>query len=168
MSSKYLFKHKSNNNTKKHTNTTEKFILIMSLRSKRVINIFINDKVLILSKDEKYRKMHENKNAIDIWLNDLREIVDAKYIENLINIKNNSDILKMYNMLTNKSADYDINQNVSEPVAFYVGSIFMSFLCIWEAEKGSKFILTDRCFGMIKMCGNLLYYGFLLFHQNSL
>lgn len=92
----------------------------------------------------------------EVWLNDIKEILNTEYIDLLHSSENNfKKILDM------KYMDCLISQeNINIYPATHMDLVIdaMMFLCIWKTPEDSEFVITDNSFGIFEGCQPGVYY----------
>lgn len=148
---------------RKNLNELKRFLFVMSYRSeKRRLQYYENnfdmDTYMYI---KNYRQKFKLKNSIDVWLRDLKYIVyndhDTIIEKNLIENYGFNNIIK--NIIENIH-----NQEICNLILTDYINMSTCFLCIWEAEEDSEFILTDNCFGAFEgqQPGVVYHYFFII------
>lgn len=125
----------------------KKFLFIMCYRKPYRRNQYLNENFDKLTIDDitKYKNMKGFNNYSDIWLDNIKQILTLP----------KEEILKFNNGIPKTRSDDKLYHVVHSD---YVANI-MYFMCVWYAEEGTEFILTDSNFGLYEG-----YYPFVIYH----
>ncbi|KAG0300013.1 hypothetical protein BGZ98_009561 [Dissophora globulifera] len=120
----------------------KKFLAIMTYRSENRRNKYHNDTFNLQTRASIRTHMHHKniKNVKDVWFDNLKWFIKTPTEDIMAEYKN-----AMMGMKDLRTRAYKGPIHILELLDF--GGACGSYMCIWEAEKGSEFILSEGCFG---------------------
>ncbi|KAF9162190.1 hypothetical protein BGX21_002156 [Mortierella sp. AD011] len=86
----------------------------------------------------------------DVWFENLKWIIKTPVHEI------NKELGKVNRLVLGEITEYEGPIHSAELMDF--GHITWSYVCIWEAQEGSEFILTDNCFGCYEGHGSIIIF----------
>jgi hypothetical protein len=107
----------------------KRFFFIMTYRHKSRRDQYLNNDFDIFIKKEinDFMKKYNFKTPKDVWLNNIKQILDTEHEK----IKDNE---KIFSVIKND----------------YITNCISTFISIWKIEDESEFILTDNCFSVFE------------------
>ncbi|KAF9312171.1 hypothetical protein BG003_006570 [Podila horticola] len=114
----------------------KKFLAIMTYRSEHRRSEYYEDRFNQKTRKSIYNHMrHKNLTSIqEVWFDNLKWLIKTP----------TEEIMEEYQkvMLTR---EYKGPIHITELLDF--GSAYRNYMCIWQAEEGSEFIMSEGCFG---------------------
>ncbi|KAF9537244.1 hypothetical protein EC957_008597 [Mortierella hygrophila] len=115
----------------------KKFLAIMSYRSENRRNQYYEDEFNPQTRELIYNHMR-HKNIIriqDVWFDNLKWLIKTP----------TEEIMKEFKKAVFSPMHYKGSIHVAELLDF--GGSCTNYMCIWQAEEGTEFILSEGCFG---------------------
>lgn len=136
----------------------KKFLAIMMYRSKNRRSQYFDDHFDMMTRLTIQKHMHNNNisRIQDVWFNNLKWLIKTPI----------NDILDEFERAHNHAPNdpfaiitgYKGPINVVELLDF--GYMVTNYVCIWQAEEGSEFILSEGCFGSFEGHMGLTFHSF--------
>ncbi|KAF9107333.1 hypothetical protein BGX27_008776 [Mortierella sp. AM989] len=130
----------------------KKFLVIMTYRGEGRRMQYTNNMFNLTTKHSIQRHMDFNNilSIQDVWFENLKWLLNTEthaiFIESL-------NVTTMDDLKTYKGPIH-----VTELSDF--GHLITNYVCIWQAQEGSEFILTDNCFGSYEGAGPIVFHRF--------
>ncbi|KAF9343729.1 hypothetical protein BGX26_005299 [Mortierella sp. AD094] len=120
----------------------KKFLAIMTYRSENRRSQYYEDKFNLKTRKSIYNHMrHKNITRIqDVWFDNLKWLIKTP-TEEIMEECNKA----MINLMDSGTREYKGSIHIAELLDF--GRACRNYMCIWQAEKGFEFILSEGCFG---------------------
>ncbi|KAF9433356.1 hypothetical protein BGZ76_009564 [Entomortierella beljakovae] len=138
--------------TRKKLMDFKKFLFIMMYRSEDRRGQYYEEKFDYDTRRsvEKHMKDKNIKNIRDVWFENIKWIIKSKVDEI------NKQVKRTHGQFSKDTGKQKWPIHVLELMDF--GHLTMSYICIWEAQEGSEFILSENCFGCYEGAGPFFPY----------
>ncbi|KAG9061080.1 hypothetical protein KI688_007709 [Linnemannia hyalina] len=115
----------------------KKFLAIMTYRSENRRNQYYENKFNPKTRTSIYNHMRrKNITKIqDVWFDNLKWLIKTP----------TEEIMKEFKKAVSSMMEYKGSIHVTELLDF--GGTCTNYMCIWQAEEGTEFILSEGCFG---------------------
>lgn len=123
--------------TRSELRDLKKFLFIMLYRSNSRRNQYIDGNFDAITKEDinLYMKYNNFSTYSEVWIDNIKKIMSLSH----------EDIMTQTLRTSIESQPED---KIYHAIASEYAEMCRSFICVWEAEEGSEFILTDKSFGI--------------------